>query len=171
MIQADLDKILSRGGRTAVMVAHRLSTIAGADMIVAMENGTVAELGTHKQLLDKGLETGLYARWWGAQAIYSAKEATSEDKSNCDNESTMAITSPSPTKIIITPVAKSPKAVTSSSVSPRHSVEGSKSLSKNDEVDSEVVTQIEVPPTASVVDDEETLAAEDPEKNKAWRGN
>ena len=41
------------GDRTVVMVAHRLSTIRCADFIIVMENGGVAEQGTHEELLAK----------------------------------------------------------------------------------------------------------------------
>ena len=40
-----------RRGRTTVIVAHRLSTIRSADKIVALNNGLVAEVGTHKELM------------------------------------------------------------------------------------------------------------------------
>ncbi|GHJ39080.1 ABC transporter ATP-binding protein [Streptomyces sp. TS71-3] len=46
-------------GRTVFVVAHRLSTIQGADRIVVMDGGRIAEVGTHRQLLDRG---GVYAR-------------------------------------------------------------------------------------------------------------
>ena len=48
-------------GRTVVMIAHRLSTVVGADKIVVLDRGRVAESGTHEALLAKG---GLYAKMW-----------------------------------------------------------------------------------------------------------
>ncbi len=47
--------------RTVIMIAHRLSTVAGADNIIVLENGKVVEEGTHKTLSVGG---GLYARMW-----------------------------------------------------------------------------------------------------------
>lgn len=47
-----------RSNRTTFIVAHRLSTIAEADLIVVFKEGLVAESGTHQQLLDR---KGLYA--------------------------------------------------------------------------------------------------------------
>ena len=51
-------------GRTSFVVAHRLSTIQSADMILMMENGHVIEQGTHEQLLAKN---GAYARLYRSQ--------------------------------------------------------------------------------------------------------
>jgi len=52
-------------GRTTIAVAHRLSTIAGADRIFVLEDGTVAEAGTHAELLERD---GLYAAMWKRQS-------------------------------------------------------------------------------------------------------
>ena len=48
-------------GRTVIMIAHRLSTVVGADKIVVLDSGAVVEEGTHDQLASGG---GLYARMW-----------------------------------------------------------------------------------------------------------
>ena len=52
-------------GRTTIVVAHRLSTIAGADQIVVLEDGRVVERGAHAALIAKD---GLYASLWKRQA-------------------------------------------------------------------------------------------------------
>lgn len=51
-------------GRTAIIISHRLSALAEADEILFMENGRVAERGTHEQLLALG---GRYAEMWNQQ--------------------------------------------------------------------------------------------------------
>ena len=48
-------------GRTVIMIAHRLSTVVGADRILVLDSGKLAEAGTHAELLQGG---GLYARMW-----------------------------------------------------------------------------------------------------------
>ena len=51
--------------RTVIIIAHRFSTIRGADNIVVLSNGTIAETGKHEQLLEK---KGLYQMLWTLQA-------------------------------------------------------------------------------------------------------
>jgi ATP-binding cassette subfamily B protein len=62
-VQLALDE--ASRGRTTLLVAHRLSTVAGADMIVVLDEGRVIEAGAHEELLARG---GLYADLWRRQA-------------------------------------------------------------------------------------------------------
>ncbi len=52
-------------GKTVIAIAHRLSTIAAMDRIVVLEDGHIAEQGTHAALL---AQNGLYARFWARQS-------------------------------------------------------------------------------------------------------
>ncbi|WP_155263284.1 ABCB family ABC transporter ATP-binding protein/permease [Sphingomonas segetis] len=72
-IQATLERMAR--SRTTIMIAHRLSTIVDADQIVVLDNGLIAERGTHEELLDKG---GLYAELWQRQAAERLAEAVAE---------------------------------------------------------------------------------------------
>lgn len=61
-IQAELRSISEN--RTTLVIAHRLSTVAEADLILVMDKGRIAERGTHRELL---LQAGLYAQMWNLQ--------------------------------------------------------------------------------------------------------
>ena len=61
-IQAELDRISE--GRTTLTIAHRLSTVMGADQILVMDHGRIVERGTHRELLEAG---GAYAQMWALQ--------------------------------------------------------------------------------------------------------
>ena len=68
-IKSALDTV-SRN-RTTLVIAHRLSTIIDADEIIVLENGEIAERGTHRKLLKRD---GLYASMWNRQLEASEAE-------------------------------------------------------------------------------------------------
>jgi len=61
-IQAELRELAVN--HTALVIAHRLSTVMDADQILVMEQGRIVERGTHAELLDRG---GSYAALWKMQ--------------------------------------------------------------------------------------------------------
>ncbi|MDP9189305.1 MAG: ABC transporter ATP-binding protein/permease [Actinomycetota bacterium] len=66
-IEEGLERLLS--DRTAIVIAHRLSTIRNADRIAVLENGRIAEIGSHDELIDAG---GRYAALYGSWADLAA---------------------------------------------------------------------------------------------------
>jgi ATP-binding cassette subfamily B protein len=80
LIQAALDNLME--GRTTFVIAHRLSTVRRADMILVMDKGRIVERGTHEELLKAG---GLYKEIHDLQLVDHAKfaeemEATQEER-------------------------------------------------------------------------------------------
>ena len=72
-IQAELERIAE--GRTTLVIAHRLSTVMDADLILVLSHGRVAERGTHAQLLEL---KGEYARMWELQREAAEAQAVLE---------------------------------------------------------------------------------------------
>lgn len=59
LIQRSLDRVTD--DRTTFTIAHRLSTVRSADLILVFDDGTIVERGTHEELLGR---EGLYSRRW-----------------------------------------------------------------------------------------------------------
>uniref|UniRef100_A0A672RWB1 ATP-binding cassette sub-family B member 6 n=1 Tax=Sinocyclocheilus grahami TaxID=75366 RepID=A0A672RWB1_SINGR len=78
-IQASLAKVCAN--RTTIVVAHRLSTVIGADVILVLRDGQIVERGRHEELLAKG---GLYSDMWlkqqQAQDSDSASDTETKDR-------------------------------------------------------------------------------------------
>jgi ATP-binding cassette subfamily B protein len=66
LIQEALERLMV--GRTTIMIAHRLSTIRNADLIVVLDDGSIAEAGNHEQLMAR---RGLY---WRLNQVQEAEE-------------------------------------------------------------------------------------------------
>ena len=64
LVQSALQNLMT--GRTVIVIAHRLSTVRRADRIVVIENGTIAEIGKHEELMQKA---GIYRRLYDLQFI------------------------------------------------------------------------------------------------------
>jgi ATP-binding cassette subfamily B protein len=71
-IMTAMDRVAST--RTYIVIAHRLSTVANADAIAVLQDGVVAEIGTHNELL--ALPNGLYASLWAKHTREESSEET-----------------------------------------------------------------------------------------------
>jgi ABC-type multidrug transport system fused ATPase/permease subunit len=67
LIQQALERVLKN--RTALVIAHRLSTVRNADKIIVLERGRIAEVGKHEQLMQRG---GLYSQLYQRQMQITA---------------------------------------------------------------------------------------------------
>ena len=74
-IQESIIKASSR--RTVIVIAHRLSTIVSSEQIIVLDQGRVAEAGTHQELLESG---GKYCNLWRHQQNEQEKNKQSEDE-------------------------------------------------------------------------------------------
>lgn len=63
-LMVNINGILREKGRTSVFVAHRLRTIFDSDLIIVLKEGQVAEMGTHRELIDRA---GVYAELWSGK--------------------------------------------------------------------------------------------------------
>jgi len=75
LIHEALDEVVR--GRTVIVIAHRLKTVRGANRILVLERGRLAESGTHAELLNRN---GLYARLWRRQQGEATIDRVTERK-------------------------------------------------------------------------------------------
>jgi ATP-binding cassette subfamily B protein len=68
LIQKALNQLLK--GRTSFVIAHRLSTVRNADLVIVVNDGSIIERGTHTELLANG---GLYADLYNRQFYVPVK--------------------------------------------------------------------------------------------------
>ncbi|KAK0935495.1 Iron-sulfur clusters transporter atm1, mitochondrial, partial [Friedmanniomyces endolithicus] len=75
LLLGNINGILKEKARTSVFVAHRLRTIYDSDVIIVLKDGTVAEQGTHEQLVENN---GIYSELWSAQEMLFTEEGEEE---------------------------------------------------------------------------------------------
>src|SRR5439155_7913024 len=78
LIQASLSELFK--GRTTFVIAHRLSTVTHADIIVALDGGRIVEVGTHAQLMERrGFYFEMVQRQWRAFTSATTAEPAPEE--------------------------------------------------------------------------------------------
>ncbi|KAI8672122.1 hypothetical protein LRP88_03369 [Fusarium phalaenopsidis] len=82
-LMLNINSILREKGRTSVFVAHRLRTIFDSDIIIVLKEGQVAEMGTHRELIDRA---GVYAELWSAQETRFHEDGTSKEEKQEEEE-------------------------------------------------------------------------------------
>ena len=91
VVQDALDKLAA--GRTTLVIAHRLSTVRGADCIIVMDHGRVADHGTHAELLERG---GIYADLYRLQF----RDGKNKDVTGLEDDDPDAILDEDPTSLL-----------------------------------------------------------------------
>lgn len=71
LVQEALERAMR--GRTVILIAHRMSTVVNSDIIVVVENGRVAQTGTHKELLEN---SKFYSNVFNMQNLETEVEET-----------------------------------------------------------------------------------------------
>ncbi|CAM1509042.1 Fc.00g027810.m01.CDS01 [Cosmosporella sp. VM-42] len=83
-LMVNINNILKDKVRTSVFVAHRLRTIFDSDLIIVLKEGKVAEMGTHRELIDSA---GVYAELWSAQETrFHDHESAREEGEEADDD-------------------------------------------------------------------------------------
>jgi len=88
VVQEALDALLEKGGRTTIMIAHRLSTVRNADTIAVVSEGHVVETGTHDELLAK---QGNYYALVEAQKAKKKDDGTDADSTPSSRSGSMLV--------------------------------------------------------------------------------
>ncbi|KAF4757563.1 ABC transporter B member 25, partial [Perkinsus olseni] len=76
LVQAALDTLMSTGGCTIILVAHRLSTVKNADMIAVISEGSIVEKGRHDELVQ---QHGVYAKLVARQLSHDDNRLTVDE--------------------------------------------------------------------------------------------
>ncbi|RBR07989.1 uncharacterized protein FIESC28_10409 [Fusarium coffeatum] len=82
-LMVNINSILREKGRTSVFVAHRLRTIFDSDLIIVLKEGQVAEMGTHRELIDRD---GVYAELWSAQETMFGEDGKEKNEEESEEQ-------------------------------------------------------------------------------------